>query len=473
MRLQAGTVNVLSEAEVQAIHAAALRILGETGMWIENEEILRHLEGFGGRVDHVRQRVRYPAAVVERFLSDSDEVDWAAIEPEASASAGVYYGLYHDPESGDLLPWTEERLAGYFALARALEHVGGYSMLGCPFAPVPQLEPLYEKLYCWKYGGRDSGTIQMDELCPYLYDLFQLRAQQLGRPLADVFHGTAYLVPPLKLGRHEAYQFLYFWKRGLRVHIGDMYAMGATSPVTLAGSIALNLAEQVALGILSRAFHGGSRFRLGCSVSVIDMRTMIYPYGRPEMALTTLATAQMARHYRVPFGGHAGLSDAKLPSVEAGAQKALTAIPTLLAGGHVNLDAGLLSIDEVCSPLQMILDNEFCGALKQLCRGFGVTEEDLAVDLVAEVGPGGNFMATEHTARRFRSEHWEPGIWSRQMLGPWLAGERKLDVDYARDRYRELEHDLDTEPRLTDEEERDIRRIVESAYGAATGSGGS
>ncbi len=462
MRLKPG-FTVLSGAEIGAIHRAVLYILSEVGMWIENDALLRHLEAHGGEVDRARQRVRYRPALVERFLADSQRLDWEAVRPGVSASAGVYHGLYHDPDSGQLVPWTEERLAEYLALAKALPNVGSAGMLGSRLNPSSRVEPLWERYYCWKYGVHGDTSIHLDELCPFIYDLCQLRAQQIGRPLPEVFHGTAYLVPPLKLGRHEAYQYLYFWERGLQVHLGDMHAMGATTPVTLAGAIALNIAEELAVGILQRAFFGGNRFGLGSSISVIDMRTMIYPYGRPEMAFTNLATAQMARHYGLPFSGHAGLSDAKLPSCEAGAQKALTAIPTLLAGGHVSIEAGLLSIDEVCSPLQMILDDDLCGALRHLCTDFEVTEEELALELIEEIGPGGHFFATEHTARHYRHEQWQPRVWSREMVAAWLQGDRALDVDRARKIYQDMRPTLDRRPHLSPGEESDILAFIRDA----------
>jgi trimethylamine--corrinoid protein Co-methyltransferase len=212
--------------------------------------------------------------------------------------------------------------------------------------------------------------------------------------------------------------------------------------------------------MLQRAFWGDTRFGLSGSISVFDMRTMIYPYGRPEMALTNMALAQMARHYGLPFRGHAGLTDAKLPSCEVGAQKALTAIPTLLAAGHVHIDAGLLSIDEVCSPLQMILDHEFIGALNQLGAEYGITDEDLALDLIEEVGPGGHFIATEHTARHFR-QHWEPRIWSRHMLGAWRETGARLDVDHAAEMYNDLH--LEMESFITPEEEAALLAIIRRA----------
>ncbi|MGQ9555177.1 MAG: trimethylamine methyltransferase family protein [Anaerolineae bacterium] len=463
MRLIPGTAKVLSDAEVKAIHRGALRILAEVGMCIENEDILRHLEGYVGQVDYARQRVFYKPEIVERFLADTKKLDWSTFAPYVSASAGVFYGMYLDPETSELLPWNEERLVHYMTLAQVLPNVGSVGMLGCPIGVIPQLEPLYERLYCWQYGAHESGAIHLDELCPYILDLYEMRAQQLGKPLREVFRGTAYLVPPLKLGRHEAYQYLYFYQRGLQLHLGDQYAMGATSPVTMAGSVALSLAEQLAVGIMQRAFFGGDTFSLSSSISPLDMRTLIYPYGRPEMAYTNMIMAQMARFYQLPFSGHAGLADAKVPSCEAGAQKALTAIPTLLAGGHVNIAAGLLSIDEVFSPVQMILDNDFCGSLKHMCKEFAADEEGLALDVIAEVGPGGNYMASEHTARYFRGELWEPRVWSRQMLASWRGGGRRLDVDYAKEVYHGMLPDLEVRPRLSDEEEQGIRALIERA----------
>ncbi len=333
---------------------------------------------------------------------------------------------------------------------------------------LPELEPLYERYYAWKYGASDHGSIHLDELCPYVLELCEIAAQHTGRPLAEVFKGTVYLIPALKLGRHEAYQVQYFRQRGLRVHIGDMYAMGGSAPVTLAGAVALNVAEQLALRILDGALFGDRRLHLGCSISVMDMRTAIYPYGRPEMGLTNLMTAQMARFYGASFSGHAGLSDAKLPSVEAGAQKALTAIPTLMAGGSFWMDAGLLSTDEVCSPIQMVLDNEFLGALKQFTCDFDITDESIGFDTIREAGPGGGYIDKPHTARHFRKEHWRPSIWTRHMLTPWLDGDRRIDADRARDKVLEVAAQPSEPSHMSEALERDLRALIVPAERALT-----
>jgi trimethylamine--corrinoid protein Co-methyltransferase len=288
-------------------------------------------------------------------------------------------------------------------------------------------------------------------------------ADQSGKPLADVFIGNVYLVPAMKLGRHEAYQVAYFWERGLRVGIGDMLAMGANTPVTATGAVVLNLAERLALGMLDFALWGRKKLVLKCSLFPFDMKTMIFPFGRPEGIAPMLMTAQLARFYGVSFFSHGGLTTAKLPSAEVGYQKALTALPILLAGGSFWLDAGLLSIDEVYSPIQMVLDNEFLGALKHLCKEFEISEETLAIDTILEVGPGGSYIDQSHTARHFRREQWQPQLWTRSMLGPWLEAGAKLDVDLARERVLDLNRGSLPASMLEPELERSLLQVIDRA----------
>ena len=459
--------DLLSTAQVGLIHRSALRILGEMGMEVQNQQLLEALRDHGAQVDYDTQKATLPAAVVERFIADCPKHDWSGAPGRVRGSAGVYHSRYHDPLTGDLVPWTEERMASYFALARSLPRVEGASMLGCR-VPVPgPLEPLYERYYCWKHGAAESGSIHTDALCPYVLALYEAQAAERGVPLQALFRGAVYLIPALKLGRHEAYQVAYFRDRGLRVSIGQsMATMGATAPVTLAGAVTLNLAEQMALSFLNWAFFGDLRLHLGASLAPMDMRTMIRPFGRPEMTVANLMTAQLARYYGASFGGHAGLTDAKLPSVEAGAQKTLSAVPTLLAGGSVWMDMGLLATDEVCSPIQMVLDSELLGALDYFTRELPVDEEAIGLDMILEAGPGGQYLVSAHTARHFRDEIWDPTLWSRRMLGVWLAEGMHTDADRAREIVVQVQADqgrMTDEGRMSERLERAVLGVIEDA----------
>ena len=465
MRIAGHAYEVLSSQDIGLIHASALAILDRMGMEVQDGRLLSALAEVGARVDLEAQRATFPPSLVESFIADAPKHDWIAARPSVRGSAGIYHSLYHAPDSGQLAPWSEEALAFYMALPRHLSHVRDASMLGCRLPVPPPLEPLYERYYCWKYGGRESGAIHRGDLCPYLLDVYQALAQERGQPISELFHAAVYLVPALKLARHEAYQVAYFRERGLRVSIGDMLTMGATTPATMAGGVTLNLAEQLALRILEWALYGERRLHLGAALSVMDMRTTIRPFGRPEMTITNLMTAQLARYYGASFSAQAGLTDAKLPSVEAGMQKAMTAVPVVLAGGSFRLDAGLLAIDEVCSPIQMIFDNELLSALEHLTREFDVDAESIGLDTILDIGPGGHYLDQRHTVRYFREEHWQPSIWSRRMLGAWQQEGCPLDVDRAREIALQAQAEERKRPwqGMSETLEREVLRIIEQA----------
>lgn len=457
--------NILSSDEIHTIVNAAYRILREIGMVINNETLLQQCAGLGWEVNFQTATVRFPTVKVKDFIEQTTKYDWSTHIPSISSTAGVYHGLYLDPETSQLLPWTIDRLATYFALATHLPNIDHATMLGCRMPCPPTLEPLYERYYCWKYGARECGSIYQEDLCPYLYELYQLYAHYKRMPLNEVFSASVFVIPHLKLGYHEAAQVAYFWERGLKVTIGGgMPTMGGSAPATLAGAITLNLAEQLALNLLEWTLYGENHLSLDSSISVLDMRTGIHPFGRPEMVMTNLITAQIARYLHASFSGHSGLTDAKMPSVEAGQQKMMTAIATLLAGGHLWLDAGLLASDEVYSPIQMILDNEMLSALQHLTKPYTIDEQTMGLDVIRAVGPGGHYMDRKHTVENFRYEQWQPSIWSREMLQSWLSEGQKLDTDKAREYYYEIIATSDPlTPCISEEVEQDIFAIINRA----------
>jgi trimethylamine---corrinoid protein Co-methyltransferase len=463
MHIAGHPYQVLTNQEVNLIHSSAMRILAEMGMQVQNETLLRRLADFGLPVNLNEERVRFPQPIVERWLAECEHYDWENHTPSVSSQAGVYHGKFHDPATGQLLPWDEQKVIYYFKLARRLSNVGMATMLGCRMSCPPALEPLYERYYCWKYGANPGSSIYSDEICPYLLELYELRAIQQGQPLHEVFDGTIYLQPPLKLGRHEAYQVEWFLQKGLRVGIGDMFAMGASAPATLAGAVTLAIAEQFALRILNWALFGETGFHIGFSIAPMDMRTMLHAFGRPEMAIANVMGAQMARFYGASFSGHCALTDAKYPSPESGAQKALTGAITLLAGGSLWLDAGLLSTDEIYSPIQLVLDNELLSALKRLVYDFEISEDSIGLDAIFETGPGKQFLDKDHTLKYYRTEHWQPRMWTRTLYTAWMEEGGKLDIDKARDFALAVGQEEPDPPFLTSYQEADLLQLISRA----------
>ena len=206
----------------------------------------------------------------------------------------------------------------------------------------------------------------------------------------------------------------------------------------------------------------GQETRSISSADISPMKQAIFQYGRPELGLTHLSMGQIARSLDAVFGANCFLGDAKFPSCEMGMQKGLNAIPAILAG-TVNLGTlGLLSVDEIGSPLQLIIDNEYAGALQRFARGFEIDEESLAFDLIKELGPGGFFTGTEHTAEHYRTEHWQPALFSREMYNSWIARSNKIDIDRATDVFNEV-MESPQDPYIGEDTERALLDIIAKA----------
>jgi len=464
MRAAGHPFEVLTEAELETVHRNVLRVVAEVGLQVEHAGLLERLAAAGGWVDRERQRVRYTADQVEEFIATSqcDPNGWPV---GVSGSANLYYGHYLDPVTDEFLPLTVERARAYFQVARALSHVKGCGILGCPLEGIPSaLEPLYERYWAWRLGAHPGGSIHRVELCPALLEMYQVHAEAAGRPVGELFHATVYLVPALRLGYQEAEQVAWFLERGLRVGIGtSMVTGGASGPATLAGMVTLAVAEGLLLGLVNRALFGERRWGIWMSATAMDFRTTMRPYGRPDMVLANLIGAQLARRYGTQFGGHCGLTDAPRPSPQAAAQKMQSALATLLAGGRAHIEAGLLGVDEVFSPVQMALDNELISALEQFAREYEVSDEAIGADVIAAVGPGGTYLAEEHTARWFRREMWQPMLWERYPFAAWQRLDGRTDTERAREQVLAILGEAPPPDGLSEDEERALRGIIERA----------
>jgi len=426
----------LSDRDIDRIVDAALRILEKTGMVVESEDILSRLGDFGGKVDKGAQISRFPNAFMHAFIESSERTRDEGKGISFTASAEIYQGWFLDPVDGEFKEWNTKRFLDYVHLAKALPNLDGISMLGCPLAEVPpRLQPLYERLYCWKYGVASSGSIWETQLCDAIVEMCEIMAEASGKAFSEIFTGAVYLISPLKFSRVEAEQFMRFQRRGIEIGVGALGTLGGTAPVTLAGSLALQLAEKLFIAVLKRAFFGRLALDLGNSLSVIDMSTGAMQYGRPEEIIASLAFAQIARRIGARTGSHGGLSDAKLPGPEAASQKVSSAVFNALGCGRGNIAAGLLGVDEVFSPVQMILDDEAAGYLKRVAKGFEVDEESLAINAIDETGQGGSFLESDHTVAHFIDALWMPRRWSREMLTSWRAGGSKSEIDRAREEY--------------------------------------
>ena len=178
---------------------------------------------------------------------------------------------------------------------------------------------------------------------------------------------------------------------------------GATAPVSIAGGLALQVAEALSGVALAQTMRPGVPCLFGSFFTAVDMRTGGPAFGTPESVLGTLAGGQLARRYGLPYRGGGGLCSANALDAQAAAETAMTLWATVLARSDFVLHAaGWLEGGLTASYEKLVLDLELLRMFDVIGGGIGVGEEEFAIDAIREEGPGGMFLASTHTLAHFR-----------------------------------------------------------------------
>ncbi|MCC6956800.1 MAG: trimethylamine methyltransferase family protein, partial [Anaerolineales bacterium] len=291
-----GAAEVLTPFEMEQIIETAMRILAEVGVQIPNPRVLSVFAEHGAQVDFDQQMVFFPQKWIEAFLAASIP------EPPPVASrlefwAGAYPQYYRDPHTHKVGPHTFKTVVEMTRLADRLKNIDFiYDSMGVPSDVPDALAPLYMRLILWKYSRKGTcGQVQLTSNLPYILEMSEIMAEASGRPLSEIMPLTFQMISPLRFGKEELEQYLFFWERGLPAFPGQILTTGGTGPVTLAGTIALGLAENLLVNFMNRLFYGVQSLQFSNSSTVLDLKKAVFQYGRPELGLTHLAFGQIAR----------------------------------------------------------------------------------------------------------------------------------------------------------------------------------
>jgi trimethylamine--corrinoid protein Co-methyltransferase len=220
-----------------------------------------------------------------------------------------------------------------------------------------------------------------------------------------------------------------------------MPQLGATGPVTLAGSLVLHNAESLSGIVLAQLAARGAPVIYGGSPTAIDMQYGTARLGAIESILLTCAYTQMAKHYGLPTHGYLGLSDAKLGTdFQSGYETATGLLLGALAGVNNIAGPGMLCFESTQSFEKLVLDDVVCGMARRLVQGVAVTQDTLAMEALRQVGlQGGSFLQLRHTLSWFRKEHYLPGeLVDRQSYEAWQARGATDSLHRARKRVTEI-----------------------------------
>jgi trimethylamine--corrinoid protein Co-methyltransferase len=476
--LKGRTVEVLSREEILQIHQAALEVLKDPGVKIEHEEALDILNRAGAEIDQAKQIAHIPSHLVEYALNHAPRfMTVCGRDPKYDLKSGtgeVHFSNGHaatfvlDFDTGERRPATKKDLENVTRLHDALENA---------HLIFPQIYPQDVSTRALDRHISQALLSNTEKPCVATAydgkgarDLIRMGIAIAGseealrrRPMFTVSLGV---VSPLLFERDRVDVLLEICRFGLPFQVYNIPSAGGTSPATLAGTLVMAVAELLAGLILTQLVKPGVPVRLEGYGSIMDQKYSCFTFACPEKALMAVAQAQMFRYYGVPHGIHGATTRANVLDAQAGYETGILDMFTALSGSELVIEAVSSGIEDTVLSVyeQAVINNEICGMVYRILRGIEVNPDTLAIDVIREVGPGGEFLTHKHTLKHFKLENWDAKLGNRMARDEWVES-GALDIRArAREETKRILATHHPKP-LDTNVQRKLAQIVEEAEG--------
>ncbi len=453
---------VLTEEQINEIHFKALDILWNTGVEVFSEEACKIFEKNGAWVNG--KRVKIPPYLVEEAIKKAPKCftlharNGSTVQMESKGNA-----VYFEPMIGRMYfldPDTEERrkttLEDLGKLIKIADYLDNYKLLhsGSIMPAIAGVDDSLAHVLGYLNGVKNSskvikGSVRGKQVAKDCINMASIVAQKDKDELwkePNIFT-TCNVVSPLKLDKKMTEGLMEYAKCGLPVDITSEPQCGASSPITIAGTIAQQTAEILSGVTIAQLVNPGTPVWMGTCGAAMDMREGVIALGGIEGALINVAHAQMTRFYEIPSRGTGSNTESKILDMQAGIEKAITLFLTSLAGNNMIFYPGTLEHALTISMESLVVDHDICTMALRALKGIEFNNETLANDLIQEVGPGGNYMGTDHTLKYFK-ETLMPPFSNRQNRKDWENNGRKTTYQLAKEKVKEIlaEHKVEELP---------------------------
>lgn len=431
-RLRCTDYKVLNDEEMHRIHLAVLQVLEEVGVFVEHEPALKIFADNGCRVDFARRRVCIPEHVLRKGLATApSRFTLHGMKPEYDVhvdTTSVYTiggssALFVQDLDGGRHPATLRDLEDLTRLQDALPNLHIMHGIVNP-QDIPQdgfdrrLFSAVMKNTARNYYSQGTGGSSVEDQIEQAALLLGGEAAVKQRPPFTI---VLCMISPLTQSDIRVEELVACAEAGIPIYVEVDAQPGATTPVTLAGTLVEECANVLCGITLAQLVRPGLPCVFAIASGVMDMATMCYSGADPRSTLLHAATAQMARFYNLPFQGGTGI-DAVYPDVQAGYERGMQVLANALAGTtFIHLSIGMIEQMMTASYEQCLIDNEILDAAFMIARGIEVNDDTLAVEVIKEVGPGGNFLEHPHTGENFRQQCWFPRLTVRDRWDTWKA----------------------------------------------------
>lgn len=472
---------LLSDDQLRELYLAALQVMEEIGLDLHNAEARQLLAEHGAWVDGLR--VRLPSFMVARALSTAprrftvhswqgDPAKTITITPNHPHwGPGPTCPKFHDPRTGERRSFGRRDARAVARVCDALPNIDFVEGLSTVSDVRVDLADVYEfadmiaatgkPIVAWSYtldGCRDIH--QMAVAIAGGDEAFTRRPNYIfySEPLSPLMSNQEAMDKVLYCARHRVPQVFTPCPIG-----------GGTAPTTGAGELVQAAAESWLGLVVSQIVNPGTPFIMGGVVSIMDMKDTVLAYGAPELSLLQAGLTELARYAGLPVWSTAGCSDSKRVDEQAAIEGTLSILFSGLSGADLIHDVGFVEGAISGSLQQVVMMDEALAMVKRILRGIAVDEDTLAVPVIARVGPGGHYLADDHTYGHFKREFWFPRLLDRRRYSEWAADGAKTMEDRVQVRLNAILDAPEPATSLPREAQERIAAILAAAEERRTG----
>ena len=461
-----GLYRPLTDAQVTRIHAAALDALEQIGLSQAPPSGIEAMTKAGAILGD-DGRLRFPRALIEDMLAKAARnITLHGRDPKYDlhlTGTNVHFGTagaaVHmvDLETNTYRDSTAQDLHNAAKIAHALDNVHFFQRAMVCRDVMDNLEMDMNTIYaCCSGTSKHVGVSfsEPDHVGPGFELLHQIAgSEEAWRARPFVSNSNCFVVPPMKFAEESCLAMEQCIRGGMPVLLLSAGQAGATAPAPIALAIVQAVAECLAGVVYVNSIAPGHPAIFGTWPFVSDLRTGAMSGGSAEQALLTAGCAQMHRFYDLPGGAAAGISDSKLPDMQAGWEQGITNVLAGLSGLNmvyesVGMHASLLGF---CLE-SLVLGDDVIGQVLRTIRGIDVTEDSTSIEAMKSVcleGPG-HYLGSDQTLELMQTEYIYPTLGNRMSPKEWGEADRPMLLDKAIARKNDIlaKAQLQIEPEL-------------------------
>jgi len=464
-------LELLSKEFIEKIIDEAYVILEREGVFIENREALNLLREAGMKVDELNQRGYLTPQVVEDCLSSTPSIvkmydrkgekEYIVGEDHVHFDPGSAAITIFDHKALEERRAVTEDLIKFYRLTDCLEHIH-FQSTGLVSSDVPDVVSDSYRLYLGLQFSMKpvvTGTFRIEGFKPMADMLIAVRGGEkelAEKPLA-IFDACP--SPPLKWSNLTAQSLIDCARAGIPSELISMGMTGATSPVTIAGTLVQHVVENLSGLVICQLAKKGAPVIFGGSPSSFDMRKGTTPMGAIETMMIDSAYSQIGKYFNLPTHAYMGLSDTKINDSQAGLETGIGAIVAALSGINVISGPGMMNFESCQSLEKLVIDNEICGMAYRLIEGISQRDDPIAKDLFEGFTAETQFLTMAHTRKWYRQEHTFPKVIDRDTYDYWVSLGKKSIADRAFEQAEKLLKE-NPPPLLEEEVLLELRKIM-------------